>query len=78
MTVIRNGKIRFFAQSDVTCYILRGRQGDLLIDTGLPQTFRAMRPISGWTTETRICCAGLGLMRISFRCRGIHTARSAY
>ena len=43
MAVIRNGRIRFFAQSDVTCYILRGRQGDLLIDTGLPQTFRAMR-----------------------------------
>jgi glyoxylase-like metal-dependent hydrolase (beta-lactamase superfamily II) len=43
MTVIRNGRIRFFAQSDVTCYILRGRKGDLLIDTGLPQTFRAMR-----------------------------------
>ena len=32
--VIRQGTINFFAQSDVTCYILRGKDGDLLIDTG--------------------------------------------
>jgi glyoxylase-like metal-dependent hydrolase (beta-lactamase superfamily II) len=34
--------ISYFAQSDITCYVLHGTQGDLLIDTGLPQTWRAM------------------------------------
>ncbi|MBQ4486649.1 MAG: MBL fold metallo-hydrolase [Oscillospiraceae bacterium] len=33
----------FYAQSDITCYILRGKQGDLLIDTGMPQTWIGMR-----------------------------------
>ncbi len=35
--VIRQGRICMFAQADVTCFILRGSSGDLLIDTGLPQ-----------------------------------------
>ena len=43
MTVIRSGRISFYAQSDVTCYLLHGTGGDLLIDTGLPQTFRGMQ-----------------------------------
>lgn len=30
------GGILYYAEQDVTCYILRGSQGDLLIDTGLP------------------------------------------
>lgn len=41
-TVIREGRINFFAASDITCYVLHGTEGDLLIDTGLPQTRRAM------------------------------------
>ena len=41
--VIRAGRIQFFAASDITCYVLRGEQGDLLIDTGLPQTWRPMQ-----------------------------------
>ncbi len=35
--------IAYFAKSDITCYVLRGSRGDLLIDTGLPQTWRAMQ-----------------------------------
>lgn len=34
MAIIRNGHIRFYAQATVTCYILHGKKGDLLIDTG--------------------------------------------
>ena len=41
--VIREGKINFFAASDITCYVLRGSGGDLLIDTGMPQTWKPMR-----------------------------------
>lgn len=40
--------IAYFAKSDITCYVLRGSQGDLLIDTGLPQTWRAMQR---WLTQ---------------------------
>ena len=29
------GKILYYAQNDMTCYVLRGSRGDLLIDTGL-------------------------------------------
>ncbi len=32
--IIRTGHINLFAQSDVTCYIIRGQDGDLLVDTG--------------------------------------------
>lgn len=45
MPIIRTGKIHFYAQSDVTCYVIRGKQGDLLVDTGLPNTWRGM---SNW------------------------------
>lgn len=41
--VIRSGRIHFFAASDITCYVLRGRDGDLLIDTGMPQTWKPMQ-----------------------------------
>ena len=41
----------YFAKSDITCYVLRGRRGDLLIDTGLPQTWRAMRR---WLTQYNV------------------------
>ena len=47
--VIHGGKRPFFAAKDITCYILHGRHGDLLIDTGLPHTFRAMKKwLSGY------------------------------
>ena len=42
MAIIREGRISFYAASDVTCYLLHGINGDLLIDTGLPQTWRGM------------------------------------
>lgn len=32
------GNIRYYAQGDVTCYILKGTHGDLLIDTGFLHT----------------------------------------
>lgn len=40
---ILNNRLTFYAKSDVTCYLLHGNDGDLLIDTGLPQTFRGMQ-----------------------------------
>ncbi len=36
------GDIIYYAQSDITCYIIRGEHGDLLIDTGMPQTWSGM------------------------------------
>ena len=41
--IIHSGRRPFFAANDITCYILRGKDGDLLIDTGLPQTYPAMK-----------------------------------
>ena len=40
--VIRTGHINLFAQSDVTCYIIRGTAGDLLVDTGFYMNRRAL------------------------------------
>ena len=40
--VIRTGHINLFAQSDVTCYIIRGAEGDLLVDTGFYMNRRAL------------------------------------
>lgn len=37
------GGIRYYAQSDITCYVLRGSSGDLLIDTGMPQVFGGLK-----------------------------------
>ena len=37
------GNIRYYAQGGLTCYVLRGTDGDLLIDTGMLQT-RASLP----------------------------------
>lgn len=37
------GDILYYAQSDMTCYMLRGKQGDLLIDTGLFQIWSGLR-----------------------------------
>ena len=33
------GGIHFYAQNSITCYVIRGENGDLLIDTGMPQTW---------------------------------------
>ncbi len=37
------GNILYYAQSNMTCYVLRGSQGDLLIDTGLFQIWDGLR-----------------------------------
>ena len=34
--------ICYYAQSDVTCYVLRGEHGDILIDTGMPQVWHGL------------------------------------
>ncbi len=36
------GDICYYAQSDVTCYVLRGEHGDILIDTGMPQVWHGL------------------------------------
>lgn len=48
--LIRAGRINFFA-ADVTCYVLRGTKGDLLIDTGLPQHYQ---PMQQWLRDYNI------------------------
>ncbi len=40
---INMGGIHFYAQSDITCYVIKGRRGDLLIDTGMPQVWRGLK-----------------------------------
>lgn len=48
-SIIHDGRHPFFAANDITCYVLRGKRGDLLIDTGLPQTYRTMKKwLSGY------------------------------
>lgn len=37
------GDIIFYAQCDITCYVLKGEKGDLLIDTGMPQVWGGLR-----------------------------------
>ena len=37
------GDILYYAQSDMTCYVLKGKRGDLLIDTGLFQIWYGLR-----------------------------------
>lgn len=41
--IIRNGIVELYAQSDITCYILRGAKGDMLIDTGMPQVWCGLK-----------------------------------
>ena len=36
------GDICYYAQSDVTCYVLPGEHGDILIDTGMPQVWHGL------------------------------------
>ena len=40
--IIRTGHINLFAQSGVTCYIIRGTEGDLLVDTGFYMNRRSL------------------------------------
>lgn len=49
--VIRNGKLCFYAQSDLTCYVLHGKSGDLLIDTGF---FMNKRGLLRWVAEQNV------------------------
>ncbi len=37
------GGIRYYAQGGVTCYVIKGSRGGLLIDTGLPQVWPGLR-----------------------------------
>ena len=45
------GGIRYYAQGGMTCYILRGKRGDLLIDTGL---FQIRGGLGKWLEDYRI------------------------
>lgn len=38
MTFIHNGRIKFYAENDTTVYIIRGKNSDILIDTGFIDT----------------------------------------
>lgn len=49
--VIRKGHINLFAQSDVTCYIIQGADGDLLVDTGF---FNVKRELLKWISEYNV------------------------
>lgn len=51
MKTIRSGHICFYAQSDVTVYILRGKAGDLLIDSGF---FTVWNGLSDWLNRYRV------------------------
>ncbi|MBQ6041808.1 MAG: MBL fold metallo-hydrolase [Oscillospiraceae bacterium] len=46
--IIRTGHINLYALSDVTCYIIRGQQGDLLVDTGF---FMHRRSLLNWIAD---------------------------
>ena len=37
------GNIRYYAQGGMTCFVLRGTDGDLLIDTGMPQIWNGLQ-----------------------------------
>lgn len=39
----RYGDMIFFAQGGITCYVIKGKNGDLLIDTGMPHTWEGLR-----------------------------------
>ena len=45
------GSIHYYAQGDVTCYVIRGKHGDLLIDTGMPYIWDGLRR---WLMQYRI------------------------
>lgn len=34
--------IHFYAQNNITCYVIKGENGDLLIDTGMPQIWNGL------------------------------------
>ena len=37
------GEILYYAQNGITCYVIRGNSGDLLIDTGMPQIWHGLQ-----------------------------------
>jgi glyoxylase-like metal-dependent hydrolase (beta-lactamase superfamily II) len=43
MTLINSGRINFYYSGDVTLYILKGKESDLLIDTGFIGTWKKMQ-----------------------------------
>lgn len=45
------GSIRYFAAWDVTCYLLHGSRGDLLIDTGLPMLRKGL---AAWMQDQQV------------------------
>lgn len=38
----KRGRILYYAQSNITCYVIKGESGDLLIDTGMPQVWSGL------------------------------------
>lgn len=36
------GSIHFYAQNSITCYVIKGENGDLLIDTGMPPLWNGL------------------------------------
>ena len=40
MTLINSGRINLYYSGDVTLYILKGKESDLLIDTGFIGTWK--------------------------------------
>ena len=49
--IIHSGRISFFVQSDVTCYLIHGSEGDLLVDTGF---FMVRRDLMRWLAGSRV------------------------
>lgn len=49
--VIRSGHINLYAQSDMTCYMIHGKHGDLLVDTGF---FTFSRAYWKWLSEYQV------------------------
>ena len=49
--LIKSGRINFFFKSDVTLYILKGKNSDLLIDTGFIGVWNEMEK---WLNEYNV------------------------
>lgn len=39
----KSGNIHYYAQSSITCYVIKGEHGDLLIDTGMTQIWEGLK-----------------------------------
>ncbi len=51
MAIFRKGRIHFYAESDITIYILKGKSADLMIDTGFINTWHG---IQKWLQEYNV------------------------